>query len=393
MHSQGMEVIMSNQHFAVLGLYPDTNKLMKAISELSSRFGDKLEAYTPYPVHGIEAALGIKKSGVGKLVLGLGLFGLTLALGFQTWVFTTDYQITFGGKPYFSWASFVPIIFEVTVLLGAILGAAIGMMVFFNRLPHLSHPILSSKSIGKITRDKFALAISVNSKEEAEAAREALASVGAQEVETVLGSDRVGFDGISVKGLLAMIIICVAVGSGWFQFQRLFASLPLLEVMDEQPKLVPQRAHDFFADGQSMLKPVDGTVSRGNMPRTWNTLEEASFKLSNPLSATSEVVARGQKVYETHCLVCHGQLGDGTKLLSDEYKATPANFHTAGLREAADGHFFGVMTIGKNSMESYSKDISTDDRWSVVHYIRVLQRSQNASKADYEHASGNGETQ
>jgi mono/diheme cytochrome c family protein len=385
-----MEVIMSNQHFAVLGLYPDPNELMKAIHKLHNQFGEKLEAYTPYPIHGIEAALGIKKSGVGRLVLVLGLSGLLLAFLFQTWVFTTDYQITFGGKPYFSWASFVPIIFEVTVLMSAILGGAVGMMVFFNKLPHLSHPILESKSIKKFTRDRFALAVSVTNGEEANVAREALAAAGAQEVETVLGSDKVGFDGIPFKSIIAVVLICAGLGVGWFQFQRLWAVIPLLAVMDEQPKVVPQRATDFFADGQSMLTPVAGTVSRGNMPRDWHTLEDAAVRLSNPLPASMDVLNRGRKVYETHCLVCHGQLGDGQKLLSDEYKATPANFHTTALREASDGHLFGVITIGKNSMASYAKDISQKDRWAVVHYVRALQRSQNASDKDFETVSSKG---
>jgi mono/diheme cytochrome c family protein len=382
-----MEVIMSDRPFLVLGLFQDADKLVHGIRALKSTYGDKLEAYTPYPIHGIEKELGIPKSHVGKIVLALGLSGLTLALGFQSWVFTTDYQIQFGGKPYFSWASFVPIVFEVTVLLACIVGAVFGMLVLVNKLPHYSHPILSSRSMPKITRDRFALAVSVDTAEDAARAEAALRQAGAPETEVVHGTDEIGSGPLlPLKPVLATVIICVLAGLGTWHLQRLWNKLPLISIMDEQTKVLPFRANAFYPDGQSMRPLVPGTVSRSAEYAAWTTPEEAGQMLVNPLSVDSLTLAKGRRGYETHCLVCHGQLGDGTKLLSDKYTGAPANLHQARLKEAPDGHLFAVVTAGKNTMAGYGKDIPAADRWAIVHYVRVLQRALDASDADVQAA-------
>lgn len=379
---------MSDRPFLVLGLFEDATKLVHAIRALKPAYGEKLEAYTPYPIHGIEKELGLPKSHVGKIVLTLGLSGLTLALGFQSWVFTTDYQIQFGGKPYFSWASFVPIVFEVTVLLACIIGAVFGMLVLVNKLPHYSHPILSSRSMPKITRDRFALAVSVGTAEEATAAEAALRQAGAPETELVHGTDELGSGPLlPLKPVLATVILCVLAGLGTWHLQRLWNKLPLISIMDEQTKVVPFRANGFYPDGQSMRQAVAGTVARGAQYVAWTSPEEAGTMLSNPLAADSVVLARGRRQYETHCLVCHGQLGDGKKLLSDKYTGAPANLHQARLKEAPDGHFYAVISAGKNTMAGYGKDIPAADRWAIVHYVRVLQRALDASDADVQVAA------
>lgn len=375
---------MNRPTWAVLGLYENTDALMEAIHKLRPRFGDKLEAYTPYPVHGIEKALGIPKSPLGKIVLGLGLTGLTLALGFQSWVFTSDYQIRFGGKPYFSWASFIPIVFEVTVLLAAIVGAVFGMLVLLNKLPHYSHPILDSESMARITRDRFALAVHLHGADGAEEALAALREAGAVETEQVFGREDLGSGALlPIKNVLATALVCLLAGVGTWHLIRLWNKLPLVSIMDEQNKVLPFR-DAFGTDGVWARQPVAGTVARGHLPALWSTPEEAGLLLSNPLPATAEVLAEGRRVYETHCLVCHGQLGDGRKLLSDQYTAAPANFHSSTLMAVPDGHLFAVMTIGKNTMAGYGKDLSVDERWSAVHYVRALQRALDAPASDLE---------
>lgn len=380
---------MSKQPFLVLGLFEDAQRLVDAIHALRPAFGERLEAYTPYPVHGIEQALGIPKSHVGKIVLTLGLTGLAIALGFQSWVFTTDYQIQFGGKPYFSWASFIPIVFEVTVLLACIVGAVFGMLALVNKLPHYSHPILSSKAMPRITRDRFALAISITTVEEGAAAIAALQGAGAAEIEEVTGTDGLGSGPLlPLKPILAVALICLLAGLGTWHLQRLWNTLPLIAVMDEQTKVLPFRDLGHFADGQSMRQPVAGSVARGSQYVGWTTPEEAGKLLANPLAATPAVLARGRRLYETHCLVCHGQLGDGRKLLSDKYTGVPANFHSSLLMAVPDGHLYAVITSGRNTMAGYGKDIPSQDRWAVVHYVRVLQRALDAQDADVEYAAG-----
>lgn len=379
---------MSDRPFLVLGLYEDAQRLVEAVRALRPTFGERLEAYTPYPVHGLEKALGLPKSHVGKIVLVLGLTGLAIALGFQTWVFTTDYQIQFGGKPYFSWASFVPIVFEVTVLLASIVGAVFGMLALANKLPHYSHPILASRSMPRITRDRFALAVSVATPEEAAVAEAALRQAGAPEIEHVTGSDDLGTGTLlPLKPVLATVLICVLAGIGTWHLVRLWNVIPLIAVMDEQERVQPFRPAAFFPDGQSMRQPVAGTVARGAAHAAWTTPEEAGRLLANPLPPSAEILARGRRAYETHCLVCHGQLGDGAKLLSDKYTGAPANFHTALLKGVPDGHLYAVISQGKNTMAGYGKDIKPDDRWALVHYLRALQRALDAPEGDLRHAA------
>ena len=378
---------MPEQPFAVLGLFPDPQKLLDAIGAMRVRFGDKLEAYTPYPIHGIERALGLRKSRLGMIALVMGVLGMLAAFGFQAWVFTTDYQIRFGGKPYFSWASFIPVVFEVTVLLAAIAGATFGMLSILNRLPHLSHPILRSDAIKRVTLDRFALAVAVSDDQEAMTARSALEAAGGTEIELVRGSGRVGAGSLfPLKGVAVVLVLCALAAGGVWQLSRLWPELPVVAVLDEQPKLVPQREHAFFADGQSMRSPVPGTVARGYLPPLHQGAEEAGELLGNPLPLSRKVLDRGRRVYEINCLVCHGSLGDGKKLLGEAYGAAPASFHTVALREAPDGALFHVIGAGKNNMAGYAPEIPAPDRWAVVHYLRVLQRSQNAGDEDFEFA-------
>jgi mono/diheme cytochrome c family protein len=378
------EAIMSKP-FAVLGLYDKPDDLIKGIRALRDTWGEKLEAYTPYPIHGIEKELRIKKSFVGKMVLLMGLSGLVLAFAFQSWAFMADYQIQFGGKPYFSWASFVPIIFEVTVLLAAVLGAVGGMLFIANKLPHYSHPILSSEAIKGITRDKLALAIHLAEGDDSEKAKADLQAAQAEMIETVEQGAPMGSNPLfTAKLILTTLLLCVVMGYGTWHLMRAWPKLPLVAALDEQDKVLPFRDFNVLDEGRSMRQAPLGTIPRGTSPATFQTLDEADQWLANPLPVTEEVLLEGRRVYETHCLVCHGQLGDGKKLLSDEYKATPTNLHSSVIKQASDGYLFGVISLGKNAMASYSKDISPDERWSLVHYLRALQRSQDASQADFE---------
>ena len=132
---------MSESTFAVLGLFDSADALMNAIPAVRARGLGRLEAYTPYPIHGIDDALGLRRSPLGGMVLVMGILGALTALGFECWMSAVDYPIVTGGKPLFSWQAFVPIMFEVTVLF-ATFTAGLGMLLLLNRLPFFGHPVL-----------------------------------------------------------------------------------------------------------------------------------------------------------------------------------------------------------------------------------------------------------
>src|SRR5664279_1634323 len=98
---------MSSPTFAVLGLYSDAQKIVDAANKIRPRKLGRLEAYTPYPVHGLDRAIGLAPSRLGTPVMVMGLLGTILALLFEWWTSAVDYPLVTGGKPLFSWQAFV----------------------------------------------------------------------------------------------------------------------------------------------------------------------------------------------------------------------------------------------------------------------------------------------
>jgi cytochrome c5 len=375
---------MSSATFAVLGLFSDAHKIVDAANQISPRKLGRLEAYTPYPVHGLDRAIGLAPSRLGRLVMLMGVIGACLALLFEGWVSAVDYPLVTGGKALFSWQAFVPVVFEVTVLF-ATFTAGLAMLFAFNKLPFFGHPVLHSKAIKDITRDKLALSIeAVGAVLNTEAACQALLDSGAESVEVVPVPtwDRP----LSLVGLLriiaAIVAACVVAGGGLFAAEKLISVVPPLIHMHDQPKLNAFRESAFFADGRGMRPAVAGTVARGHLPPAFSTPEEAGIMLSNPLPLTQAIAERGRRVFNDHCAICHGLVGNGVPLLSRAYGGKPGNFLSNEIRARPNGHYFGVLMLGKNAMPSYAADLDTDDRWAAVHYIRILQRAQNAKDED-----------
>lgn len=163
------------------GLYNDEEILMTAIKQIKKEDAEIMDVFTPFPVHGLDPVLGLSESRLHIAGFLYGMTGTTLAFGFMSWVFTRDWPIIFGGKPYFSVPAFIPITFEFTVLM-----AAVGMVVTFYLVcglgPGVENPYLDPR----ITDDKFCIAFDVthSSKEEVEALSVLLERTEAEEVHT-----------------------------------------------------------------------------------------------------------------------------------------------------------------------------------------------------------------
>jgi len=375
---------MSEPAFAVIGLFDSASALLEAIPRLRARTSGRVEAYTPYPVHGIEAALGLRRSPLAGMVMVAGILGAVTALSFQWWMSAVDYPIIVGGKALFSWQAFVPIMFEVTVLF-ATFTAGLGMLFLLNRLPFFGHPLLSSKAIAAVTRDKFGLAVEADDGLlDVEGAEAALRAAGAALLEVVpvpVYDPRHALK-IFPRAALGIAVSCLLAGFVMYWAVKLFPVLPPMVHMENQPKLNPQKASTFFKDGHGMQLPIAGTVARGHMPYLIATQEEAAG-LVNPLPRTAAVLQKGRTVWNEHCAVCHGPLGTGVPTLTSAYGAKPANLQAQTFREYPDGKIYHVIMVGKNAMPSYAADLTADERWAVVHYVRVLQRAQNARDEDF----------
>jgi mono/diheme cytochrome c family protein len=156
--------------------------------------------------------------------------------------------------------------------------------------------------------------------------------------------------------------------------------------MHVQPRQNPLSRSDFFADQRSERPQVEGTVARGQLH------EDAYFytgKAGNgagdymPFPVTKEVLSRGRERYNIYCSPCHSMLGDGNGFIpSRGFARKPPSYHIARLQKAPLGYFYDVITNGFGTMPDYASQIPPQDRWDIVAYIRALQLSQNATKAD-----------
>jgi len=130
-----------------------------------------------------------------------------------------------------------------------------------------------------------------------------------------------------------------------------------------------------------MQRPVVGTVARGHLPTATGT-QDASATLVNPLPRTKDVFALGHKAYLNRCEVCHGAIGNGVGSLTAAYGGKPANLQAQQFRDYPDGKIYWAIVNGKNAMPSHAADLTETQRWAVVHYVRALQRAQNAKDED-----------
>src|SRR5271156_996778 len=155
--------------------------------------------------------------------------------------------------------------------------------------------------------------------------------------------------------------------------------------MQDQPKMIPQRESQFFADGRSVRPQVEHTVARGQLREDeyfYTGLVNGKEQDALPFAATLAVLERGQERYNIYCTPCHSRVGNGDGMIVQRGYRPAGDFHTDRLRNAPLGHFFNVMTNGYGAMPDYAAQLTVEDRWAVVAYIRALQLSQDAKPGD-----------
>jgi len=137
--------------------FENTHALFHACEKMRDAGYRHWDAHTPFPVHGLNDAMGLQPSRLPYIVLGGGLTGLGLAILMQWWMNAIDYPFLISGKPLFSLPANIPIIFELTVLLASF-GAFFGMLAL-NRLPRFHHPVFYSEHFARATDDGFFISI------------------------------------------------------------------------------------------------------------------------------------------------------------------------------------------------------------------------------------------
>ena len=140
-----------------LAEFENVNSVVSAAEAVRDAGYCRWDVHSPFPIHGIDEAIGIRPTILPWLVLAGGLVGLAGGLAIQWFTNAHDYKFISSGKPFFSLPAFVPVIFELAVLCSAL--TAIFGMLLLNRLPMLYNPLLKSERFRRVTADRFFVVI------------------------------------------------------------------------------------------------------------------------------------------------------------------------------------------------------------------------------------------
>jgi len=156
--------------------------------------------------------------------------------------------------------------------------------------------------------------------------------------------------------------------------------------MHDQPKYIPLRPSEFFADGRSERPLIEGTVARGHLNDD-TALYTGNGPDGKPLDTfpspvTKDVILRGQQRFNIYCAPCHDRLGNGDGMIVRRGYRKPPSYHIDRLRKVPNGYIFDVITNGFGAMPDYAAQVAPADRWAIVAYVRALQLSQSASIND-----------
>ncbi len=172
------------REFGILAQFANPEALMHACAKVRDKGFSLWDAHTPFPIHGLEGAMGLKRSLVSTFVLVMGLGGAALGMLMQWWVASHAYPLVISGKPFFSWPAFIPITFECGVLGGAS-GAILGLLIMA-RLPRHHHPLFNSERFAQVTDDAFFISIEAQDpRYDSAETRQFLEEIGASHVEAV----------------------------------------------------------------------------------------------------------------------------------------------------------------------------------------------------------------
>ena len=155
--TMGVYESRDDELYGMLAEFTDPGALHDAARSVREAGYRRFDTHSPFPIHGMDKAMGMGNSKVGYITLVGGLIGLALAWWLQWWTSAVDYPINIGGKPFFAIEPSIPIMFELTVLFAAT-AAVVGMFVM-NGLPRYYCPLFNSKRFMRVTDDAFFLHI------------------------------------------------------------------------------------------------------------------------------------------------------------------------------------------------------------------------------------------
>ncbi len=168
----------------VVGTYKEEHDLFHAIDQIRSQGVDIHDVYTPFPIHGLDGALGYKETDLHVAGFIYGITGTITALSFMSWIFTENWPQNFGGKPFFSLPAFIPITFELTILF-----AAVGMVLTFCYLNQIMPGVKKHIFNPRQTDDLFVVTLEMSDDSKEAELMSTLRGAGADDVEVQLAEE------------------------------------------------------------------------------------------------------------------------------------------------------------------------------------------------------------
>lgn len=405
---------------ALLVEFDSPGALISAAERVRDAGYTRWDTHSPFPVHGIDQAMGIRPTRLPWIVFVFGVCGCLAGLILQWWTnatgaatfpfvptFLQGYNFPISGKPEFSLPANIPVIFETTVLLAAL--AAVFGMLAMNNLPRHHQPIFSSERFRRVTADRFFVCVDAADPRFSELTTPALL----EGLPGALGVERI-HDAPSPSRLprvFAIVAVTLAVLALFPPLlivkERMFTS-PLPRVhpiqdMDNQERFGAQQANPLFADGRAARSPIDNTLARGDWPTDVHFVQgrPPGWKPGDDVNAWARVYPPqvevsvplirdvGRVHFNVYCAPCHGLGGAGDGPVAQRAAeletlgwVTPTSLVDPLIQERSHGSIYNTIRNGLRTMPPYGDQIRPADRWAIVMYVRALQYSQNATIED-----------
>ncbi len=396
--------------YGVLAEFDTPGELNEAARRVRDAGYTDFDCYSPFPVHGIDSAMGIKRTMLPLVIFGGGAVGTISGLLLQWYCNAYSWGWNISGKPTWSIPANIPIAYELTILL-AVFCSFFGMWMA-NKLPQVWHPLFRSERFGRVTDDGFFVGIEAKDRRfDPEKTKKLLEDAGAIAIENV------HFDPDPTQKTMPRWIKALIVASTAFALvpfaiaakaRNSHSSEPHIYIfpdMNWQPKYKSDTAMDMFPDGRANRGEIDGTVARGWLEEDtvlYQGIENGAFATGfpklhrdgTPFVVDEQLLERGQGRFNIYCTPCHGYDGQGKGMVPTRVSESGGTWSVRNLVETPtadgkggvvvqmpNGQLFYTISHGMNTMQGYAGQIPADDRWAIVAYVRALERSQMASNA------------
>jgi mono/diheme cytochrome c family protein len=391
--------------YGYLAEYDTPGELIDACRKVRDAGYTEFDAYSPFPVHGIDPAIGIKRTILPLIVFGAGFTGAIGGMLLQWYCNSYAWTWNISGKPTWSIPANIPIAYESAILL-AVLASFFGMWGL-NKLPQVWHPLFRSERFTRATDDGFFIGVDARDRRfDAVKTRQLLQEAGA------IAIDDVHYDPDPTKKTMPKWITAFIVASTAFALipfaiaakaRNSYSAEPHIHIFPDmhfQPMYKSDTAMDIFADGRSNRGEIANTVPRGQLAADdlffrgldgdrWLTRFPEVYPDGRPFVVDANLMTRGKQRYEIYCSPCHGFDGRGNGMVPARVAQSGGNWLARNLIDPAagsvtmpNGQLYNTISNGYNTMMGYAAQITHSDRWAIVAYVRALQRAQNASLDD-----------